>query len=1249
MPRFARRAPLTVATLPLFVALTSLSAHGAAKDPSRWTAATPEALITRARDAAIKGGVDSLARLVLIASLNEDAGARSARAALRSVARSSSAVANDAKWLALTLEPAKQRPAWAGIGKLPYDGTAEQGLVGSFAVLGPFENTGGGLSRKEGPESAGHDFRSADYSWGVYAVRTRRTLLSSMSPRGLPLDLYVHPRKESCSYLSTVVAVAAAERLTIRVATAGAFRLRWDGHDLLKDDEVHEALSVDRAAVNVEATKGDHLLTLKVCSAARPDDGRVRVRLTDASGKPAALQTSSELARLQRVLERSRKRTTAPTSSPGRTSLAKALALGPEPSPRRALAAALLRTLGGAEDTQSLKSPGLLDRVMDSPDRNTDQLLMCGYVTPFSANRSGWLQQALELAKSSGDDAAQALAQRALTLARLRAGLGDLAETSVHAPPLSKAQDAHAKWLRAYVKERLSGSGLKQAALDEMLAIAGAQGGNTPVSVWRAIARLSRRGRPRTYLGALQRLTEQLPEVAGQQFVAAHRFMGAESMEKVAMPLLLQQHHANEVIRIAQLLLKAGRYRAAREAFELATLLAPNRSAAHRGLARSLQATTSVAHNARIIEALERARELDPRDASIGAELAFRKGEQKDTDKLGQDAAHIVAPAVFLKRAKDNPAKKGLFERQLHWRRVVRFHGDKRVSQMMHYAREIIIEPRTENERYERIPRSGRGTQLLLARLHRPDGSVVPPEEQESTGAMVRWPKLKRGDVVEIAIRTWTPGPVGRRGDPPFYFIDYVGSVDTHPVLHNEVVFDAPLGAPLAFDIVGGKADDTQVETRDGRRITRLVWNNPPRIADEPLAPRLSELLPVVVGSVYPKWTDFLKWYRGAIEGFTTPDDKIKRLAIELTEGKRSREDKLNVLFNYVADDIRYVNYTSGEWWLPNRPQHLLARRQGDCDDKAMLLISLLRSVGIEAHEVLVQTRYTAQQRVLMKARIAVPMFDHGIIFLPDEQGEGGRFLDATSPQSRIGPLPSMDARAVALPIRNAQGPRMLPQSSSKEHGADAQWTIEIETSGAGKLSATERHTGDSAFFLRNNLQQADARAQWVESNVLSRWLSNVQLEPTVAFDGELAKGQATLAFKGRSESLARREGKDLIVAIAPRVAITAQLAPLLKRTLPVVLPPRMAPNHHNMTVELVAPKTHRFAELPPDIEANGGAFGSASVAFTLSANKQRATIKRSLAFEASRIEVADYPAWRAWLRGIDRLLQRSIRLVPKN
>src|SRR6202011_2064085 len=99
----------------------------------------------------------------------------------------------------------------------------------------------------------------------------------------------------------------------------------------------------------------------------------------------------------------------------------------------------------------------------------------------------------------------------------------------------------------------------------------------------------------------------------------------------------------------------------------------------------------------------------------------------------------------------------------------------------------------------------------------------------------------------------------------------------------------------------------------------------------------------------------------------------VRRLAAELTKGKTTREAKLRALFDFVADDIRYVNYTSGEWWLPNRPQQLLARREGDCDDKAMLLITLLKSVGIEAQEVMVQTRMTGQPSLLLGKNVNIP------------------------------------------------------------------------------------------------------------------------------------------------------------------------------------------------------------------------------------------------------------------------------------
>ncbi|MBW2454003.1 MAG: transglutaminase domain-containing protein, partial [Deltaproteobacteria bacterium] len=650
------------------------------------------------------------------------------------------------------------------------------------------------------------------------------------------------------------------------------------------------------------------------------------------------------------------------------------------------------------------------------------------------------------------------------------------------------------------------------------------------------------------------------------------------------------------------------------------------------------------------VEPLRRAAELRPQDVRLSAAIAFRQGETDVQPKAGEDAAYLIDAAEFLARAKARPApKEGVFERHLHWRRVVRFHPDKRVSQITHYAREIGIEPRTEFERYEHIP-GAYNSELLIARVHRLDGSIEPPEEQDASGPMVRWPKLKRGDVVEIAVRSWTPGPVGRRGDRPFYFVDYVGALDTHPVLHNEVVIDTPIGAPLSFDVIGGKPDERREERRGGRQVTWLIWKAPPTIPDEPFAPRTSEVLPLVVGSVYPSWDAFLDWYEGAVEGFTEPDEQVQRLAKELTAGKATREAKVEALFNFVADDIRYVNYVSGEWWLPNRPQQLLARRQGDCDDKAMLLISLLRSVGIEAREVLIQTRMTRRRAVMRSSRAAIPMFDHGIVYLPDADGEGGRFLDATSPQSRMGSLPSMDSGAMALLVGKEEGSRIIetPEAKAADHGVDAHWTLKLDEDGGGTLSASERHVGGRAFRLRTHLREEDARTQWVEQNLVAGWFPSLKMEGAVTFDGALPGGAATVTYGARSGSLARREGADLIVAIAPPMPITTTLAPLTQRHLPVELPPSIAPVHRRMTIDVVAPTSHLFADLPPDGTEDGGSFGKASVTFKLSPTKRRVTITRAVAFDQSRIPASDYRQWRRWLQGIDRLLQRGVRLVPR-
>jgi transglutaminase-like putative cysteine protease len=1263
------------------------------------------------------GGDDALAALVVAASLDDRATFGRVRDGLAALAASSSPLAGEARWLGLRLLPAPAEPAWPGSAAVVYDAPPDpDGLVKSFAILGPFQDTGGGLSRREGPEARGERWNDARarYSWGVYDVAWRRVLPSSATPRGVPLDLYIHPRAESCTYLASRVTLRNADPVVLHVGATGAVRVIWDGDTVLGSEDVHQHLVLDRMAVSLKPTAGDHVVAAKVCTAAVGDDGRVRLRFTDQAGKPLAVATSSDVSRFSvrpsdpprepapappppskgKLASKGKQaaklglglgkkkgppRSTPPAAPPApeervatfggigtrlTTPLEKALVVGDAPTPAQALASAVMRTIGGGDDARSPRAPGLLDRVAQAEGVTPDELAMAGWISPFGANRSGWLNLARTRAQAAGDAATAAFAQRRLVAAHLASRYVDWAVASSREEPLASATDAEARLIKALVKKQLGSTGFGRAALEDLLAIEATAGAKVPLGVLFELFGISR-SEPELHLRVGRRLAEIMPDARGFAYVDAFQVEGAGAMEKAAAESLGAQTSVETLLHIGHALLDMGRNAWAREVFYLATQVAPNRSGAFTGLSETRQAIAAEEARAgrppseppaAAASSLSRARDLEPSDAALKAEVAYRSGPAGagSAARAPQpDEAYLVKPEVFLAAARKNPVQKGsIVDRQLHWVRVVTYHPDKRVSQLMHYSREIVIEPRTEQDLMENAPAEGDETELLFARVHKKDGTVVQPEEQSSGNRKVyiRWPDLKTGDVVEVAVRSWTSGPVGRRGDAPFWFIDYVGSTDTHPILFNEVVVDSPESSPLAVDVLHDdprKAARTTTTRKDGRVVTTYAWDDPPSVPDEPLAPKLSESLPVVVGSTFATWGDFREWYKAAVKGFTEPDDQVRRKAAELTAGKKTRDEKLQAIFEFVADDIRYVNYVSGEWWLPNRPQELLARRQGDCDDKAMLLITLLKAIGINANEALVQTRYTAQPSLLRAEHAAIPLFDHGIAYLPGEKGKPGLWLDATSPESRLGPLPSMDARTVAFFID--EGPAKVvdtPRSSPDEHGVDASWTITLSPSGAGDLVAEERHSGDAAFELRMNLKQADARPQWVEQYLASGWFPTVQVTGDVQFKTDLPHGLAILKYGAHSQGLARREGDELAVPLAESSTLTSQLAPLVHRKLPVVLPASTAPGHQTRTITIIPPPGYTIAELPPNGEVIGGEFGKARLEFKRGA-KNAVVVTRSVVFDLDIIPVDKYPRWRSFLQSIDGLMHRTVRLVP--
>jgi transglutaminase-like putative cysteine protease len=119
--------------------------------------------------------------------------------------------------------------------------------------------------------------------------------------------------------------------------------------------------------------------------------------------------------------------------------------------------------------------------------------------------------------------------------------------------------------------------------------------------------------------------------------------------------------------------------------------------------------------------------------------------------------------------------------------------------------------------------------------------------------------------------------------------------------------------------------------------------------------------------------------------------------ALAATFTASTTEGRLLQAVRFVQHDVRYFGFELGTRALiPHPAPAVLAQRFGDCKDKAVLLTSLLRRLGVEAAPALVHT----QRRRTLDDRVPHPgAFDHAIVWT--RVGGVERWFDATDDSER--------------------------------------------------------------------------------------------------------------------------------------------------------------------------------------------------------------------------------------------------------
>ena len=140
--------------------------------------------------------------------------------------------------------------------------------------------------------------------------------------------------------------------------------------------------------------------------------------------------------------------------------------------------------------------------------------------------------------------------------------------------------------------------------------------------------------------------------------------------------------------------------------------------------------------------------------------------------------------------------------------------------------------------------------------------------------------------------------------------------------------------------------------------------------------------------SNYDSWAQVVNWalplYDYSNDRRVTPDTNVG--------GDLTQENRILNLIRWVQDDIRYLGLEGGIGaYKPNLPSKVADQRFGDCKDKTLLLISLLRNEGVEAYPVLVNT---SLKHEVANSLPSHQIFNHAIVYF--NFGGEDYFIDPT-------------------------------------------------------------------------------------------------------------------------------------------------------------------------------------------------------------------------------------------------------------
>jgi hypothetical protein len=454
------------------------------------------------------------------------------------------------------------------------------------------------------------------------------------------------------------------------------------------------------------------------------------------------------------------------------------------------------------------------------------------------------------------------------------------------------------------------------------------------------------------------------------------------------------------------------------------------------------------------------------------------------------------ADAVILRHTRDGKiVREGKYYVNVldyHWRLKVLKERGKR------YA-EVHI-PTYKSSRVEGIE----------ARIIRPDDTVVPVARDQIFEKLVQkgrgykvtehvfnFPGVEPGAILEYRFRRHRAGLFALVYIEPWDFagpevtlVSRVTQALPRDASYRVLCNRCPHPVPAEEDWIDGKTV--------GKRLT-LDMKNVPAYREELMMPPREEISPRVemvlvawqnilwepldrANSLFTDWISVGTFARYFYRGTYLLDEvAVKQAVASWTKGIPDQKDQMKAIFRHVQEDFRYIP-SDDVYGQASSIASMLKAKAADNEDKGILLMAALRSMGVRAQLALVVGRRKGR---LNTAYPSLSQFSHVIVAVPQPDGSA-LWLDPTVTYAPFGFMPSQDSGAGALYITDEGSALINLPIKTETNGTRFAITARPGSGGMTELDVVAEYEGEDAIAMRQEIVPV---AEAARTTFLEGWL----------------------------------------------------------------------------------------------------------------------------------------------------------------